>query len=349
MDQLDYHMELSQSLKAMVNRGDFPHILFYGPSGAGKKTRVLALLRDIYGPAVEKVKVEHKQFKVGSTTVEIPILSSAHHLELNPGDAGNRDRDVVQELIKEIAASAPLPTSSSGDTSDWKPFKVVVLNEVDNLSKEAQHALRRTMEKYITTCRIMMTCNNACRVIAPIRSRCLCVRVAAPSAAQIAAVLQATARKEAVTLPPLLAEKLAAQAHGNLRKALLTLEAARVAQYPFDPKGEVRQADWEAFIDGVAADCVREQSPRKLGEVRNKLYDLLAHCIPPDMIMERLTRALLVKLKHDPPLLQMEVLHHAALYEVRMISGSKAIFHLEAFIAKFMAVYKRHLFTSFGG
>lgn len=239
----------------------------------------------------------------------------------------------------------------------------------------------------------MMTCNNACRVIAPIRSRCLCVRVAAPSAAQIAAVLQATARKEAVTLPPLLAEKLAAQAHGNLRKALLTLEAARVrraaarcasaqapippcalrrhahlrrrraaacardahtaaaqvAQYPFDPKGEVRQADWEAFIDGVAADCVREQSPRKLGEVRNKLYDLLAHCIPPDMIMERLTRALLVKLKHDPPLLQMEVLHHAALYEVRMISGSKAIFHLEAFIAKFMAVYKRHLFTSFGG
>lgn len=147
MDQLDYHVELSQSLKAMVDRGDFPHILFYGPSGAGKKTRVLALLRDIYGPAVEKVKVEHKQFKVGSTTIEIPILSSAHHIELNPGDAGNRDRDVVQELIKEIAASAPLPTSTSGDKADWKPFKVVVLNEVDNLSKEAQHALRRTMEK----------------------------------------------------------------------------------------------------------------------------------------------------------------------------------------------------------
>lgn len=279
MDQLDYHVDLSQSLKAMVDRGDFPHILFYGPSGAGKKTRVLALLRDIYGPAVEKVKVEHKQFKVGSTTVEIPILSSAHHLELNPGDAGSRDRDVVQELIKEIAASAPLPTSSTGDTSDWKPFKVVVLNEVDNLSKEAQHALRRTMEKcaasnqvhgrtvpllsamrctacvlvarlgsgvpamrtaplhdalarlsrrYITTCRIMMTCNNACRVIAPIRSRCLCVRIAAPSAAQIAAVLQATARKEAITLPQQLAEKLALQSHGNLRKALLTLEAARV-------------------------------------------------------------------------------------------------------------------------
>jgi replication factor C subunit 3/5 len=268
MKELDYHVELSESLKSMVERGDFPHILFYGPSGAGKKTRVLALLRDIYGPAIDKVKVEHKQFKVGSTTVEVPILSSAHHIELNPGDAGNRDRDVVQELIKEIAASAPLPTSSSGDTTDWKPFKVVVLNEVDNLSKDAQHALRRTMEKcarrpapreprrargcgaanarrslarlalapcpplrarrYISTCRIMMTCNNASRVIAPVRSRCLCVRIAAPSPAQIAAVLHATARKEALTLPDPLAEKLALQAHGNLRKALLTLEAARV-------------------------------------------------------------------------------------------------------------------------
>ncbi|KAJ1630254.1 replication factor C subunit 3 [Pavlovales sp. CCMP2436] len=348
MDALDYHVELSQSLKAMVNRSDFPHILFYGPSGAGKKTRVLALLRDIYGPAVEKVKVDHKQFKVGSTTVEISILSSPHHIELNPGDAGSRDRDVVQEIIKEIAASAPLPTSSSGDPSDWKPFKVVVLNEVDNLSKEAQHALRRTMEKYITTCRIMMTCNNACRVIAPIRSRCLCVRIAAPSAEQIAMVLHQTARKEALTLPNELAERLALQAHGNLRKALLTLEAARVTMYPFDPKQEVKQADWEKYIDNIALEMLREQSPTKLGEIRNKLYDLLAHCIPPDMIMEQLTRALLGRLKHEKPGVQMEVLYNAALYEHRMISGSKAIFHLEAFVAKFMAVYKRAVHQAMG-
>lgn len=145
--ELDYHVELSHALKKMVERGDFPHMMLYGPSGAGKKTRVLALLREIYGSRVEQVKVEHKQFKVGSTSVEVPILSSPHHLELNPGDAGNRDRDVVQEVIKDIAASAPLPTASTADSRAWVPFKVVVLNEVDNLSKDAQHALRRTMEK----------------------------------------------------------------------------------------------------------------------------------------------------------------------------------------------------------
>lgn len=250
IEQLDYHLQLSQSLRAMVARGDFPHILFYGPTGAGKKTRVLALLREIYGPGVEKVKMEHKLFKVNSVTVEVPMLASAHHLELNPGDAGNRDRDIVQEVIKEIAASAPLPGATGGDAQSWKPFKVIVLNEVDNLTRDAQHALRRTMEKYcavfaplpprgelttcvlprryITTCRIIMTCSNASRVIAPVRSRCLCVRVAAPDKETVQKVLVSTAKKEGVVVPPELAERVAVEANGNLRKALLLLETARV-------------------------------------------------------------------------------------------------------------------------
>lgn len=120
-----------------------------------------------------------------------------------------------------------------------------------------------------------------------------------------------------------------------------------MAQYPFDPNQEIKQADWEKYIDNIALECVREQSPRKLGEVRNKLYDLLAHCIPPDMLMETLTRALLGRLRNESPVLQMEVLYNAALYEHRMLGGSKAIFHLEAFVAKFMAVYKRHMINSF--
>jgi len=349
VDQLDYHTELAASLKAMVARGDFPHMLLYGPPGAGKKTRVLALLREIYGPGVEKVKVEHKQFKVNSTTVEVPILSSPHHLELNPGDAGNRDRDVVQEVIKDIAASAPLPGGAAAGADgapQWKPFKIIVLNEVDNLTKDAQHALRRTMEKYISTCRIIMTCNNASRVLAPVRSRCLCVRVAAPTTEDVRRVMAATARKEGIALPDGLAGRIAQQARGNLRKALLLLETARVVQLPLTDSQPIKQADWERYVSEIARGIVGEQSPRKLGEVRNKVYDLLAHCVPPDMIMEALTRVLL-KSVGDQPELQMEIVALAAQYEHRMLGGTKAIFHIEAFIAKFMAIYKRFLIASF--
>jgi replication factor C subunit 3/5 len=87
-------------------------VLFYGPSGAGKKTLVLALLREIYGPGVERIKVEGKQWKidVGSrkVDVELTLLSSNHHVEMNPSDAGSKDRYVVQEVIKEMARARPI-------------------------------------------------------------------------------------------------------------------------------------------------------------------------------------------------------------------------------------------------
>ena len=62
---------------------------------------------------------------------------------------------------------------------------MVVLNEVDNLSRNAQAGLRRTMEKYTGSCRLILCCENSGRIIPPIRSRCLCIRVAAPTPLEV--------------------------------------------------------------------------------------------------------------------------------------------------------------------
>jgi replication factor C subunit 3/5 len=103
LDALTLQPALTRTLRRLIDTEDFPHLLVYGPAGGGKKTRVAALLRGLYGPAAAKVKVQHQTFKVKSKVVEIATLSSACHIEMNPSDVGNSDRLVVQEVIKEIA------------------------------------------------------------------------------------------------------------------------------------------------------------------------------------------------------------------------------------------------------
>ena len=91
-------------------------------------------------------------------------------------------------------------------------------------------------------------CLPAAQVIEPVRSRCLCIRVAAPSQQAIEAQLQAVAGGEKLSLPPHLAARLAAGCDRNLRRALLSLEACKVQQYPFDAGQEVATPDWEMYI-----------------------------------------------------------------------------------------------------
>lgn len=86
------------------------------------------------------------------------------------------------------------------------------------------------MEKYSATCRLILCSSSTGRVIEPVRSRCLCIRVPAPSVAAIGEVLQKTARKEMLNLPPALAERIATESGRNVRRALLMLETLRVRQ-----------------------------------------------------------------------------------------------------------------------
>ena len=104
------------------------------------------------------------------------------------------------------------------------------MNDCDSLTRDAQAALRRTMEKYMKNLRIILCCNSTSKIIAPIRSRCLLVRVAAPSESDIVSMLYKVADRESMELPQSFATKVVQKSEGNLRKALLMLEAARVQQ-----------------------------------------------------------------------------------------------------------------------
>ncbi|XP_019260929.1 PREDICTED: LOW QUALITY PROTEIN: replication factor C subunit 3-like [Nicotiana attenuata] len=343
LDKVIVHDDVAQNLQKLVSAGDCPHLLFYGPSGSGKKTLIMALLRQIFGPSADKVKVENKIWKVDAGTrtidVELTTLSSTNHVELSPSDAGFQDRYVVQEIIKEMAKNRPI------DTKGKKGFKVLVLNEVDKLLREAQHSLRRTMEKYSASCRLILCSNSSSKVTEAVRSRCLNVRINAPMEEEIVNVLDFIAKKEGLQLPQGFAARIAEKSNRNLRRAVLTFETCRVQQYPFTNNQAIPPMDWEQYLSEIASDIMKEQSPKRLFEVRGKLYELLTNCIPPEIILKRLLFELLKKLDSE---LKHEVSHWAAYYEHRMRLGQKAIFHLEAFVAKFMSIYKSFLISTFG-
>jgi len=370
LDQLTYHARLTQLLRKMVFSGNFPHLLFYGPPGAGKKTRILALLHAVFGKGVTKIKTEHRSFKVNSRTIEITTLGSNYHIEMNPSDAGIYDRVVVQDIIKEIASSQSLVAAANtlssnnknknknGDSNKGAPtkpcFKVVVLNEVDKLTKDAQHGLRRTMEKYMSTCRIILQCNSVSKVIEPLRSRCLSIRIPAPSHQEIVEILKTVSGKERVTMDEEFARHISVKCNRNLRRALLMLQVASTEsnqlvmggnQKESDAaKSRVKTAPWQLFVDELAKIVVEEQSPNRLLLARNKLYELLSNCIPPDVIFERLTISLMENVDDS---LRGDIAKWAAYHEHRMQLGSKPVIHLEAFLAQFMRTYKEWQ-SSFG-
>ncbi|KAJ2785233.1 Replication factor C (RF-C) subunit [Coemansia javaensis] len=334
LDKLSFHAGLTDHLRKLAGSGDLPHLLVYGPAGAGKRTRIAAVLREIYGPGADKLRVSQRVFETPSRRkLDISFISSNYHIEVNPSDAGIYDRVVIQDLIKEVAQTQQVAAASA------RRFKVIVIHEADALSRDAQHALRRTMEKYMGNMRVILCSTSTGKIISPVQSRCLLVRVPAPTPDEVVEVLNQVAKKEGISVPPAYAARLAEGSKRNLHRALLMLEAAYVQQYPFAESQPVVLPEWEAYTRDIAASALGAQTPARLMEIRKQLYEVLAHCIPPSTVLKVMALHLV---DHVGEALKPEVARQAAFYEHRLQTGQKAIVHLEAFVAKFMSVYKRH-------
>jgi replication factor C subunit 3/5 len=107
-----------------------------------------------------------------------------------------------------------------------------------------------------------LCCENLSRIIDPLRSRCLPVRVPAPSVEDITAILKRVAQSERIQLPDPFAVRIAETCDRNARKSLLCLEASRNQHYPFKDDQKVDIPDWELYVNSIASMMIREQNPQ---------------------------------------------------------------------------------------
>lgn len=335
-----YSQDLNNSLINIVQKasidGTLPHLLFYGPSGGGKRSRIRAFLREIFNFDIEKtLKLETKDIQcTDSKKITISLLQSNNHIEVDPSEYGVYDRYVISNLVKELAQAGKIQLEKSNH-----PFKIIVLNNVDHLSQQAQAALRRTMEKYTRNCRIILCASSISNVIPPVKSRCLCIRVPLPNKIEIVQVLKNVAEQENLVLPINLAESIADSSEGNLRQALMLLESTYSKNKDLKNVAKPDRYNWDLFIQQIANEVLEQQSPKKLLEIREKFFKLTTHSIPSDLIFRKLVDYLIGNIQSTE--MKHSIIHDGAVYERRMKLGSRSIFHLEAFIAKVMADIKK--------
>ncbi|TVY71276.1 Replication factor C subunit, partial [Lachnellula suecica] len=175
----------------------------YGPPGTGKTSTVLALAKELYGPELFKTRV----------------------LELNASD--ERGISIVREKVKDFARmQLSTPSPSYRAQYPCPPYKIIILDEADSMTQDAQSALRRTMETYSKITRFCLICNYVTRIIDPLASRCSKFRFKSLDTGNAARRVQDIAAKEGVLLEDGAVETLIRCSEGDLRKAITFLQSA---------------------------------------------------------------------------------------------------------------------------
>jgi len=178
-------------------------MLFYGPPGTGKTSTVLALAKELYGPELVKSRV----------------------LELNASD--ERGISIVREKVKDFARmQLSNPSAAYRAQYPCPPYKIIILDEADSMTQDAQSALRRTMETYSKITRFCLICNYVTRIIDPLASRCSKFRFKSLDQGNAARRVEEIAVKEGVALEDGAVETLIRCSEGDLRKAITFLQSA---------------------------------------------------------------------------------------------------------------------------
>jgi replication factor C subunit 2/4 len=251
-------------LQRTLQASNLPHMLFYGPPGTGKTSTILALAKELYGPELIHSRV----------------------LELNASD--ERGISIVREKVKDFARQQLSNPPSGPAGVEYRkrypvpPFKIIILDEADSMTQDAQSALRRTMETYSKITRFCLVCNYVTRIIDPLASRCSKFRFKSLDKSNAGQRLEEIAKLEGVPLGEGAVDALVRCSDGDLRKAITFLQsAARLVGAMSSGKGLKGENADAMDLDGPANVVAKETIEEIAGTIPEATINRLLDTIQP--------------------------------------------------------------------
>lgn len=329
----EFEKIISNLERGIWKYANFQHLVVYGRPGCGKEFLVNKLLEKIYGKKnIELNDVEYMINGYGNSKTKVNIKQSKFHIVIEPNSNGF-DKYLIQEIIQNYAKTELL------NILKYKRlFKIVVINKIDNLSNTAQASLRRTMENYADTCKFIFICDQLSKMIEPLRSRCIEIRVPLPNNIQIINTLLHISKMENIDLSESDFIYILKNCNQRIHNAIWLLELKKNGCIFKNTKDENINEIISMIVDK------KNYNPKKILSVLKKcreiFYILSITNIPTNEIISEIMRKLI--LCFEDINLKSHIIEITSIFELRKSQGTRHIECFEAYLIRLI-----YLFSNF--
>lgn len=323
-----FHKNIFDKLKKMSNDNSIPHIIFHGPSGAGKKTMTKIFLRMIYGDTIDNLYTPTYNIPgSGNKIKKETIQNSDHHIIINPTGT-NFDRYLVHEIIKKYASTKTLELTQNPNSK----FRTIQISNLDKLSHSAQTSLRRMIEINASTCRFITWCDNLSNVIGPLKSRCVCIRVPRPEKSELMTFLLYISLKKKFNPDVKMLLKIVDYSYCNIKVAMWGLQHYI---YNYDYK-----TNYDNAITKVV-NLIYECDMQNIEMIRDILFNLMITNYNGVNILKDIENEFL-NLPQLSDLCKLHIIMKIAEIEHYMIRCRRDIIHFDSMTSEIMKIITVH-------
>lgn len=295
INEVVYQDDVIKMLKNVLQTGNLPHLLFYGASGVGKTSAILAVAIELFGPKKFKERV----------------------IELNASD--ERGINIVRNKIVTLAK---MSISEKDPKYVCPPFKIIILDEADAMTTEAQSALRKTMEDYSNVTRFCFICNYINQIITPITSRCVKFRFKPINTNQMTERLEYIAYNEKMEITQLAIKKISEVSNGDMRKGIMLLQNLNYQNKKIVANDVLEIANMipSEKLNEIINVCIKGNK-KDVTKVKNKTNELISSGYPVNILLSQLINQIITCEKLTD-IMKATICYHISKTEKRLVDGA---------------------------